>query len=241
MNTLSGVLFFVAFMPYIWAITSHQTVPSPVSWAIWACVDTLALVAMKKEGGSSLGQITGATIGAWSIVTLALFYGKPSMGSVEWVSIAGAVTGIILWQKTGNARLAIICSQIAIFIGAIPTFVNAYHAPTNEDPTAWTIWFCSCVCALLAVKKWDLTNALQPVTFMVIETVMVILVVILPHLFTTEVGYALVSVGSVMYLISMIVLRDWRLPDERQIEIVKRVVGVGMMLMAGLGLVFALA
>ncbi|MEK7121374.1 MAG: hypothetical protein AAB857_01560 [Patescibacteria group bacterium] len=181
MNIASGVLFVVAFLPYIWAIVNHQTVPSLVSWAIWASVDTLAFLAMKKEKALN-GQIIGAVAGAWTITILALVFGKLTMGSIEWVSIAGAVTGIILWQKTGNAVLTIIYSQVATFAGAVPTFVGGYTNPSQENPIAWSIWLVSCVCALFAIKKWDLANALQPLTFTAIETVMVILVVVRPHL-----------------------------------------------------------
>lgn len=181
MNILSGILFFAAFLPYVWAIAHHQTVPSPVTWAIWASVDTLALLAMRKEKVKS-GQLTGAVAGAWIITILALIFGKPTMGLIEWVSIIGALAGIVLWKKTNNALLAIICSQAATFIGSIPTFVDAYRNPAQEDPLSWTIWFASCVCALLAIRKWKLADALQPITFTAIETIMVILVVIRPHL-----------------------------------------------------------
>ncbi|MFH0891277.1 MAG: hypothetical protein V1867_00685 [Candidatus Falkowbacteria bacterium] len=182
MNTLSGVLFFAAFLPYVLSIMSGNTVPSPVSWIIWACVDTLALIAMRKEGAKS-GQLTGAVAGAWLITILALIFGgKPSMGATEWLSVAGAAIGIILWQRTGNAVCAIVSSQIAVFIGAFPTFARAYSNPAQEDPVAWLIWLASCVCALFAVRKWDLANALQPLTFTVVECVMVYLVVIRPYL-----------------------------------------------------------
>ena len=144
MNTLSGILFFVAFLPYILAIIHHETIPSPVTWAIWASVDTLILFAMKKEK-APIGQITGAVSGAWIITALAIFFGKPTMGSIEWVSIAGAVIGIILWQRTGNAVLAIVCSSLATFIGAFPTFANGYTNPSQENPIAWTIWFIGCI------------------------------------------------------------------------------------------------
>src|SRR3990167_923835 len=179
MNTASGMLFVVAFLPYIWAILNGPTEPSPVSWAIWASVDTLAFLAMKKEKALN-GQITAAVTGAWTVAILALIFGKPTMGSIEWVSIIGAVVGIVLWQKTGNAVLAIICSQVATFAGAIPTFVGAYHNPAQEDPIAWTIWLASCICALFAIKKWDLANALQPVTFTIVEGTVFFLVVIRP-------------------------------------------------------------
>lgn len=179
MNTISGILFFVAFLPYVWAIVHGQTVPSPVSWVIWASVDTLALLAMKKEKATR-GQLTGAVAGAWIITILAVIFGQPTMGSIEWVSVAGAIIGIVLWKTTGHAVLAIVCAQVAIFIGAIPTFARAYTNPSLEDPLAWSIWFISCVCALFAIKKWNLANALQPLTFMVVQTVMFILVVIRP-------------------------------------------------------------
>ncbi len=180
MNTISGLLFFVAFLPYIWTIVNGQTIPSPVSWAIWASVDTLALLAMRRVGATS-GQLTGAVAGAWAITVLALMFGKPTMGFVEWISLISAIAGIAMWKKTGNAVFAIICSQIAVFAGAIPTFVGAYANPSQENPIAWSIWFVSCICALFAIRKWDLANALQPVTFTVIETTMVVLVVIRPY------------------------------------------------------------
>jgi hypothetical protein len=182
LNTLSGVLFFVAFLPYCYSIVNNPlAAPSPVTWTIWACVDTLALAAMVKEKSHN-GQIIGATIGAWLVTSLAIVYGTPTMGSMEWVSIAGAAAGIILWQKTGSAVFAIICSQAAVLVGAIPTFAKGYYNPASEDPLAWALWFCSCICTLLALEKWDIEHALQPITFTIIETIMVFLVIIRPNL-----------------------------------------------------------
>jgi len=179
MNFIAGLLFFAAFLPYVFAIISGETTPSPVTWFIWAAVDTLVLVAMLREKARS-GQLIGAVMGAWLITILAVFYGNPTMDPVEWISIAGAVLGITLWKYTGRALLAIICSNVVIFIGSFPTFANAYVDPATEDPVAWSIWFVSCIFALFAVRKWDVANAMQPVTFFVIETIMVLLVVVRP-------------------------------------------------------------
>ena len=183
MNTLSGALFFFAFLPYIWAIIiNHQTAPSPVSWAIWASVNTLTFFAMKKEKAAT-GQIVGATIGAWIITVLALVFGKPTIELIEVCGIIIALAGVALWKRTDNPLLQIACAQIAMFAGAFATFAKAYANPAKEDPIAWSIWWVSCVCALFAIRKWNMANALQPLTFMTIETIMVFLVVIRPHLF----------------------------------------------------------
>ena len=174
-------MFFVAFGPYAWAILHGETVPSPVSWAIWALVDTLIRFAMKKKG-AKLGQINGAVAGAWVITILALFYGQLTMGWVEWGSIALATVGIISWKTTGDAKKAIIWSNVAIFMGSFPEFAIGYRTPEQENPWAWSIWLASCICALCAVRKWDIANALQPLTFTAIEATMVFLVVIRPLL-----------------------------------------------------------
>jgi hypothetical protein len=181
LNILSGILFFSAFLPYIWAIIHHQTVPSPVSWAIWASVDTLALIAMKKEKATS-GMLTGAVAGAWVITLLAIIFGKPTVEMTEWISIAIAAIGILLWRTTGNAILVIVCAQVATLAGGIPTIAHGYSHPAQEDPIAWSIWWLGCIVGLFAIEKWNLANALQPLVFTTIETSMVILVVIRPHL-----------------------------------------------------------
>jgi drug/metabolite transporter (DMT)-like permease len=139
----------------------------------------MALLAMKKEKALN-GQIISATVGNWVVAVLALFFGKPTMGFIEWVSIASTVAGVVLWQRTGNAILAIICSQVAVFAGAIPTLVGAYREPNQEDPLAWSIWFISCICVLFAVRKWNLANASQPITATFINGTMAFLVVIRP-------------------------------------------------------------
>jgi len=151
-----------------------------VTWTIWLIVDSLALVAMRKEGALN-AQITGAVVGTFAVTTLTLFFGTLSFGFIELVSIAGALLGIVLWQATGSAILAIVCSQATVLIGAIPTIVTAYHNPESESPLAWSIWLLSCVFALLAVPKWNLAHALQPITFTVLEGTMVYLVVIKPY------------------------------------------------------------
>jgi len=181
MNVLAGVLFFVAYIPYAIAVIHGDAVPSIATWIVWAVVDTLGAVAMKKKGAES-GQITAAAIGAWSIFILSLIYGDMKMGTIEGISITGAVVGIIFWKKTNDALVAIICSQVVLFIGAIPTIVNVWSNPADEDLFTWSLWLISTVCALIAVKKWDVANALQPINFLVIELPVVFLI-IRPYVF----------------------------------------------------------
>ena len=59
------------------------------------------------------------------------------------------------------------------FIGSIPTFVSAWKNPAGEDRVAWTIFWTSCIFAMIAIPRMTLADAGQPITFLFIQTVMV--------------------------------------------------------------------
>ncbi len=174
LSVVAGLLFLAGFVPYIIAIVRGETKPAKASWVIWASLDTITLVGMYVSNAMN-GQIIGAMLGAWVVVALAIRYGKPGWTKLDAFCLVGAVVGIVLWQTFSNPVLAILTSQCVVFIGSIPTFVSAWHDPSKEDRTAWTIFWLSCVAAVIAIHSWTLQDAAQPVTFFTIETVMMYL------------------------------------------------------------------
>jgi hypothetical protein len=78
--------------------------------------------------------------------------------------------------------MGIVTSQIVCFLGSIPTFVSAWEDPSKEDKTAWTIFWISCVCAVLAIPAWTLADALQPLNFFAIQSVMMLILFVRPKL-----------------------------------------------------------
>ncbi|KKR22638.1 MAG: hypothetical protein UU40_C0007G0051 [Candidatus Uhrbacteria bacterium GW2011_GWD2_41_121] len=106
-NVMAGVLFTLAFAPYIWAIM-HKRVrnwkstsvwswidritfvrpddkpakPIKASWIIWASLDTITFAGMYAEGSLNL-QITSAVVMAWVTVLLALKHGLPGWRRVD--------------------------------------------------------------------------------------------------------------------------------------------------------------
>lgn len=171
LSFIAGILFLVAFIPYIVAIVRNQTKPAKASWIIWAILDTITLAGMYVEHTIN-GQIIGAVTGAWMVAILSLRYGTSGWTYLDKFCLVGAIGGIGLWQIFNNPVLGIMASASVVFIGAIPTFVSAWKDPSRENKIAWSIFFASCVCATLAIPSWTLANAAQPVVFLVIETVM---------------------------------------------------------------------
>lgn len=171
---LSGVVFLIAFFPYIIAIVRKQTVPSKASWIIWATLDSITLAGMWTAGTLN-GQIVGAVTGAWIVTILSLFNGKAGWTRLDIFCFGGAALGITLWWLFNSPVIGIVVSVTVVFLAAFPTFRTAWKEPEKEDRTAWTLYWISCVLALIAVPSWTLSDAAQPISFSVIETTMMIL------------------------------------------------------------------
>jgi hypothetical protein len=180
-SVAGGVLFVAAFIPYIRAILRSGAKPSKATWLIWATLDSITLAGMYSEHSVN-GQIIGAVIGAWVVAALALKKGTPGWTKLDKFCLTGAVVGIAIWAAFKSPMLAIVTILSVVVIASIPTFKSAWEDPTRENRFAWTIYWISCVCALIGVSEWDLKHATQPVAFMVIETTMMFILIVRPQM-----------------------------------------------------------
>lgn len=80
--------------------------------------------------------------------------------------------GIILWQVFGDPLFGMLTSLIVVLLGSFPTFASAWQDPSKENRLAWTLFWVSCIAALIAVPAWTLVDAAQPIVFTIIESVM---------------------------------------------------------------------
>jgi hypothetical protein len=171
LGVLAGLLFIAGFLPYIRAILRKETKPAKVTWIIWMTIDVIGATGMYAAGTLNY-QMIGATAGASIVVVLAMKYGTPGWTMVDRFCLGGAALGIVLWQLFNNPVLGIVTSAVVGFIGSIPTFAAAWHKPENENKTAWTIYWISCVCAVVAIPHWTPADAVQPIMFFMVESIM---------------------------------------------------------------------
>ncbi len=106
------------------------------------------------------------------VVRLTVKYGKPGWSRLDKFCISGAVFGIILSIVFWDAIPGITASCLVLLIGSFPTFASAWKKPSHEDKTAWTMYWISCVFAMIAIPKLTFQDVGQPITFFLIESIM---------------------------------------------------------------------
>ena len=181
LGVLAGLIFIAAFYPYIRAIVRRETKPAKTSWLIWMTIDVITGLGMYASGTLNY-QIVGATAGAAAVVVLSFKYGTSGWSRLDKFCLAGAVLGIVLWQTFNSPLLGIMTSATVAFIGSFPTFVSAWKKPENENKAAWTTYWISCVCAVIAIPHWTLADATQPVMFFTVESIMMFILFVRPRL-----------------------------------------------------------
>lgn len=186
LSLLAGILVVVALVPYIRAILAGYTRPSKASWIIWCFLTVVTTVGMHQAGSLNF-QIAIIAIGDVVVLCLAFKYGTPGWKPVEKWSLVGGAAGVLWWAVTQNPLYGILISQVVNFAGSIPTFTKTWEDPASEDKTAWTIIAISSLLQTIAsmMGPWTLEALAQPVTFLVLQVVMVFLIYVRPRRFIT--------------------------------------------------------
>ena len=174
---LSGLLLFISFIPYTINIVRHRNVldknkPVIATWLLYFCFDIINVLGMEKANALN-GLAMGALLGSTVTMVLAFLYGKPGWNIFDKICLFIGIIAIILWSLSDNPEYAIIFSCLGLFVASFPTFISVKENPIRESRATWTIDAIACILATLAIPQWDINNAFQPLTFLLIVTVMV--------------------------------------------------------------------
>lgn len=180
LSTVSGVLFVLAFVPYIQSIVKGESKPSKATWLIWAGMDTVLFTGMLTKHTVN-GQIIGAICGAWIVFAFTMKYGVPGWKRIDKICLGGTILAMLLWKISDNPVVGIVTSLGSGLLGSVPTFISAWEDPSRENKLAWTLYVISCVFAVLAIPRWTLADAGQPLVFAFIDTTVFLIIYLKPR------------------------------------------------------------
>lgn len=159
---------------YIRSTLRGRTKPNPITWFIWGLTAAVAFFAQLQAGVGTQAWMTCAlAVGPLIIFGISI---KTSRNAAHftafnlWCGLL-ALVGIVLWQVTDNALLAIACCIVADICGSIPTVRKAYRHPHSEAPTPYLCSIVSMVLTLLTLHTYTVAAVAFPLYIMWINIV----------------------------------------------------------------------
>lgn len=166
---VAGVLSFVAYIPYAWAIIKTRNDEKPVkpnraTWAIWAVVSLMLLASYRSAGAS---YTIGVPI-AYAVCSIIIFFISLKYGDGGWTwfdrwCLAIAAGSAIVWWITGSPLTALVANLGVDLADALPTIKKAYLNPASESRTAWAMFFLGNSANLFAVEYFTFAIAAYPI------------------------------------------------------------------------------
>lgn len=160
---LSGIIAFLASIPYIIDIVKGNTKPQRMAWVIFITLSGISFFAQMAEGATnSLWFPLVLFVQSIIIFGLTLKYGVGGASKFDIFSLVLAIAIMLVWFITNSAALAIICGVAVNTIGKALVAVKVYKLPHTEYVPTWVWSAVASVLAVIAVGELDWILILAP-------------------------------------------------------------------------------
>lgn len=174
---IATALAIASYLPYFYGIYQGKTKPHAFTWFVWGTLNVVAFAAVRIAGGASGAWVLAVNVVAcYTIAAVGFWQGRVKYDLTDWLALAGAFLGIILWRLTSNPLYAVILVSLSDAIGSIPIFRKAYRLPFEENITSFAMGVWYYLLAILALDSLTITTWLYPAIVFVLDSALVILV-----------------------------------------------------------------
>ncbi len=143
---------------YLRATLRGETIPNRVTWSLWAAAPLIAFAAQIDEGVGLAALMTFMVGFNPLLIFLASFKsktGKWNLTRLDIVCGALSVIGLVLWQISGSATLAIVFSILADFLAGVPTVRKAFTYPETENALVFWGALLSALITMATLDRFD--------------------------------------------------------------------------------------
>lgn len=167
----SGILMMLSVIPYAISIFKFQTKPQRMTWLIWSLLTLIALFSQWAEGGTwSLLLTVGDSLAIFIVFILSIKFGVGGFRKIDIISLAGAISSLILWYTTKEPAVALFLIIVTDFIGANLTIQKAWREPESENWLGWAMCGLGGLLGTLAVGEWNFILIIFPLYICLINS-----------------------------------------------------------------------
>lgn len=173
LGVIAAVISLVAYAPYFRDVYKHVTKPHIYTWLIWSFIVGLAFAAQIQEGAGSGAWVTGTTAIICTILAVvSIFYGERDIKRIDWICFVLSIMGLVGWQITNNALVAVLMVTFADALAFVPTMRKGYAKPFEDTIMTWVLNSLKFIIGLLALQTYSLSTYLYPATLVFTNALM---------------------------------------------------------------------
>lgn len=159
---------------YLRSILKRKTIPSQTSRIIWTTLSMVTTIGLYRAHALN-GQMAMFAASSLIMFLVSFRYGVFNWGKLEGITMLGAAVSIALLVLSDEPMQSTEFALLTIFIGTIPTYAKTWKNPSSEAAFPWVIVFVACALQV-AITPWEFNKMLQPLTYFVIQFVMLLFI-----------------------------------------------------------------
>ncbi len=172
------VISMVGYIPYIYSTLRNRTKPHVFSWLIWAIMmGVMCMAQLEKGAGPGAWVMMLSSSMCCFITLLAVFKGTRFITSMDWAALALAVTGIGVWQVTGDPLLAVLLMIAVDILATLPTVRKSWYRPHEELAWLYGVNVVRFSLSILALQSINVVTILPLVTVIIVEGALCLMII----------------------------------------------------------------
>jgi len=163
-GAMSGIIAFLACVPYYLALRAGNIKPSQASWWAWTIGNALLMI-----GYMSLGEFYASILPLANIIrNIFIIFVSEKYGHSEWkkidkICLGVAVGSVAPWILLKDPVWTIVILVGINIVGAISTIIKQIDRRGREDIITWVILSAAGLSMLFSLEKFEFKTMLFPV------------------------------------------------------------------------------
>lgn len=173
-----GIIFSFSVLPYVRDILKGKTRPNVVTWFTWTLITSIATWAAFNQQEYRTALLTlMSTLATTVIVVLGIRQGVYKYTKFDFVCQVLAIAGVIAWQITDQASIAISAALLADFIGAMPMLRHIWLKPFEETWATFAIAIFGGTLTIISLDNFNIVSLGFPLYAIMLDMVIVTLII----------------------------------------------------------------
>jgi hypothetical protein len=171
---LSGLVFIVVGLPYLYDTIKGRTKPQRVTWGVALAFNIVGFANQYASGAdNSLWLFGASTFISCAIFIAALFKGVGGHSKLDIFAIMMAISGLVLWQVLESPLYSILANNFAAVVALLPTLTKVRRDPDTETRITWLGGMFGSTLGAISVGSLDYVLLISPVCAALLQAVLV--------------------------------------------------------------------